>query len=149
VELPITSELVPRARAVRPRREGLSEARKRDAIALAETLWSRDGASAPPLDRLRPFADDLSDFVGHLNTRARLLFITCLAVITWIAPLVIGRMPRLARLDVADRVRAIHALEQTPASLALLAAKAIVAMVWFEQPGNAQEIGWDQRCKRS
>ena len=148
MELPITSELVPRVRTVRPRREGLTEARKRNAIALAEALWSRDGTSGPPGERLRVFAEDLSDFVGHLNTRARLLFVTCLAVITWLSPLVIGRMPRLARLDVSDRVRAIQALEQTPASLALLAAKAIVAIVWFEQPENAREIGWDQRCKR-
>lgn len=147
METPVTIEESPRARPGRPRREGLSDSRKRDAIALAEALWSRDGITAPPHDRLRSFAEDLSDFVGHLNLRARLLFLACLATITWLSPIFVGRMPTLGRLALFDRVRAIRALETTPASLALFATKAIVSLVWFEQPGAAQEIGWDQRCK--
>nr|MDQ3031416.1 hypothetical protein [Myxococcota bacterium] len=121
--------------------------RKRaDARALAEALWSRDGTSGPPAERLSHFEADLSDFVGHLNLRARLLFLSCLGTVTWIAPLVLGRFARLSSLSIAHRIDAIHALERTPAALALFAVKAVLSIVWFEHPDNAREIGWDQRC---
>lgn len=137
------------AAPLRPRRSGLGPTRRAHARALAEALWSRDGASAPPADRLAFFEEDLSDFVARLNTRARLLFVACLATVTWIAPLLVGRLGRLGSLSIADRVRAIHALERTPASLALFAVKAVVSLVWYEHPESAREIGWDQRCKRA
>lgn len=145
----LASDLVPRTPAPsrrRPTRDGLSARSRANARALAEGLWSRDGESAPPLDRLAYFETDLSDFVGHLNTRARLLFLVCLGAITWIAPLAIGRLGRLGSLSIGERIRAICALERTPASLALVAVKAITSIVWFEHPDTAREIGWDQRC---
>lgn len=128
-------------------RPGLSPRDRDNARALAEALWSRDGERPPPEDRLAWFVDDLSDFVGHLNTRARLLFLACLTSITWAGPLLVFRAGRLRSLSIPDRVRAIHAVEKHPlASLALFATKAIVSIVWYEHPDNAREIGWDQRC---
>ncbi len=132
--------------ASRPRRDGLKNAGRAHARALAEALWSRDGKSAPSRERLAYFEDDLSDFVGHLNPRARLLFLACLGTITWIAPLLAGRLGRFGSLSIEERIRVIHALEKSPASLALIAVKAIVSIVWFEHPDTAREIGWDQRC---
>ncbi|WP_169791346.1 hypothetical protein [Sandaracinus amylolyticus] len=138
------------ASAIPAERPGLSARDRDNARALAEALWTRDGTSAPPSERLTWFVDDLGDFIGHLNTRARLLFLACLTTITWAGPLLIGRLGRLRSLSIADRVRAVHAVEKNPvASLALFAAKAIVSIVWYEHPDNAREIGWDQRCKRS
>jgi hypothetical protein len=139
----------PRRTERRASRRGLSPSQRRDAIALAEALWSPDAMSAPPADRLAYFADDLSDFIGCVGTRARLLFSACLAAITFVAPLAIGRFARLGSLSIGDRVAAIVALERTPASLALFAAKAMVSIVWWEHPGSARDIGWDQRCRRS
>lgn len=139
----------PRALIPRAERPGLSASGRANARALAETLWSRDGTTAPAEDRLSFFTDDLSDFVGHLNTRARLLFLSCLATVTFLAPLLLGRFARLRSLSIEERIRAIHALERTPLSLALFAAKAIVSLVWYEHPDTAREIGWDQRCKKS
>lgn len=131
-------------------RPGLSPRDRENARALAEALWSRDGERPPPEDRLAWFVDDLSDFVGHLNTRARLLFLACLTSVTWAGPLLLLRLGRLRSLSIADRVRAIHAVEKNPlASLALFATKAIVSLVWYEHPENAREIGWDQRCLRA
>jgi hypothetical protein len=46
-------------------------------------------------------------------------------------------------------VRAIEALERTPAALALLAVKAVVSIVWWEHPDNAREIGWDRACLKA
>jgi uncharacterized protein (DUF2236 family) len=130
-------------------RSGLSARRRADARALAEALWSRDGASGPPADRLAYFESDLSDFAFHLNTRARLLLLAGLATVTRVAPLLIGRFSRLGALPIDERIRAIHALERTPASLALFAVKAVLSIVWFEHPDNAREMGWDQRCLRA
>lgn len=100
----------------------------------------------PPPERLDYLERDLSDFFGHVNLRARLVFRACLATLHWIAPLLVGRLGPLSRLSVADRVRAIEALEATPLSLALLGAKAILCIVYYEHPDAAREIGWDQRC---
>jgi hypothetical protein len=143
-------EALARARppsAVPAEHPGLSPRGRANARALAEALWSRDGTSAPPDDRLAWFVGDLADFVGHLNLRARLLFVTCLTTITWAGPLLIGRLGRLGSLSIPDRIRAIHAVEHNPvASLALFATKAVTSLVWYEHPDNAREIGWDRRC---
>lgn len=136
--------------AIPAERPGLSPRDRDNARALAEALWSRDGEHPPPADRIAWFVDDLSDFVGHLNTRARLLFLACLTSVTWAGPLLLFRLGRLRGLSIADRVRAIHAVEKNPlASLALFATKAIVSIVWYEHPDNAREIGWDQRCLKA
>ena len=45
-------------------------------------------------------------------------------------------------------MRALQTIEETPLSLALLGAKAILCIVYFEHPDAAREIGWDQACLR-
>lgn len=126
---------------------GLSTAGRAAARAFAEALWSKDGEHPPEAHRLDFFEADLADFVGHLNPRARLLFRACLATVTWVAPLIVGRPGRLAGLPVPARIRAIERLERTPASLALFATKAVVSLIWYEHPDSARDLGWDKRCK--
>lgn len=133
------------SRAARP---GLSRRSLRAARVVAETLFSSE-EGPPPAARLDWMEHDLGDFFGHVTLRARLLFRACVATVYWLSPLLIGRAPTLARLDLEDRVRALHRLERTPLALALLAAKAILAIVYFEHPDAAEEIGWDQRCLTS
>jgi hypothetical protein len=131
-------------------RPGLSRAARANARAIAEALWTRDGRTPPPAHRLDWLERDLADFAGHLTLRARLLLSACLATVTWLAPVAIGRLARLRSLSIADRVRAIAAIERAPlVSLALFAAKAILSLLWWEHPENAREIGWDQKCLRS
>ncbi len=131
----------------RARHPGLTPGARRAARALAEALWSKDGTSPPSAGQLDFFVDDLADFVGHLNPRARLLFRACLATVTWIAPLLVARPGRLGALSIPRRIEAIERLERTPASLALFATKAMVSLVWYEHPESAKDLGWDRGCR--
>lgn len=115
-------------------------------MAFGEALFARTLEQAPPTERMTWFLDDLDDFVAHLNTRARWLFRLCLFAVTWVAPLVSGRLSRLSRLSLAERIEALDALERTPASLALFGARAVVSLVYYEHPDAAAEIGWDRKC---
>lgn len=129
----------------RASRRGLPPRTRRAVRVIGEALFRRDDG-APPKERLDYLERDLDDFFGHVTLRARLLFRACVATMFWIAPLLIGRMPTMARLTVAERIEALERLERTPLSLALLGAKAILCIVWYEHPDSAREIGWDQQC---
>lgn len=130
------------SRAPRP---GLPPRTLRAASAIAEAMFARS-SGPPPAERLAYLRTELGDFFGHVTLRARLLFRACVATVFWLAPLLIARIPPLSRLSIDDRVRALETLERTPLSLALLGAKAILSIVYFEHPGAAGDIGWDQRC---
>ena len=124
---------------------GLPPRTLRSARHLAEALFSTP-EGPPPAERLDWLERDLGDFFGHVSLRARVLFRACIFAVSIFAPLLVARLPTLSRLSVEERVRAVHAFERTPLSLALLAAKAILSLVYFEHPDAAAEIGWDQRC---
>lgn len=122
----------------------LSESARRDAQAFGEALFARSLEEAPPAERMAWFIADLDDFAAHLNLRARLLFLLCLFAVTW-SPLLSGRLSRLRRLSVSERIAALEVLEQSPASLALFGARAITSLVYYEHPDAAAEIGWDRK----
>ena len=126
---------------------GLPRGALRAARHVAEALFSTDDGP-PPADRLRWMEEDLGDFFGHVNLRARLLFRACIFACTWVGPALLWRLPPLGRLPVEERVEALERLERTPIGLAVLAAKAILSLVYYEHPDAAAEIGWDRRCLR-
>lgn len=131
-------------RAPRP---GLSRRATARARAIAEGLFSTEDGP-PPADRLDWMERDLADFFGHVGLRGRVIFLVTTGALYYLAPLLIGRLSTLRGLDWADRVRAIEALDRTPLNLALLAAKAMLCIVYFEHPDAAAEIGWDQECMK-
>ncbi len=137
------------ASAASPRasRPGLPPRALRAARAVAEALFAHEGGP-PPAERLDWLERDLADFFGHVTLRARLLFRACVATLTWIAPLLVARLPPFSRLPLEARIEALHRIERTPLSLAFLGAKAILCIVYFEHPEAAREIGWDQRCSK-
>ena len=113
---------------------------------VAEALFSTDDGPPDP-SRLDWVERDLADFFGHATGRAALTFRACLFCVTWLAPLVIFRLPPLGRLPVPTRVHALERFEQLPvAVLTVLAVKAIISLVYYEHPDAAREIGWDQAC---
>ncbi|MBX3271086.1 MAG: hypothetical protein KF729_12545 [Sandaracinaceae bacterium] len=133
------------SRAARP---GLSAPWRRRARLVAEALFSTDDGP-PPAARLDWLEEDLGDFFGHLGRRSRLVFVACLATIYFVAPLLAWRLCTLGALDWRARVHAIERLERSALSIALLGAKAILSIVYFEHPDAAREIGWTQQCKLS
>lgn len=124
---------------------GFSDATRRDVRAFAEAFFSRD-YDAPDPARMDWFLDDLEDFVGRLNPRARGLFHLVMTIPTYVAPLYVKHVGRLADLPLRGRIHALEVLESSSLGLPLFAAKAMVSLVYYEHPDSAREIGWDQRC---
>lgn len=112
----------------------------RDARVFAEALFAREDGPPPP-DRLDWAMRELDDFLTHGGPRVELLLRGGLALATWGAPPLLGRVPPLSRLSVADRRVALDRLEHTPAGLPMLAVKAMLCFVWYEHPDTLREIG--------
>lgn len=112
----------------------------RDARVFAEALFAGAGG-APPRDRIDWLMRELEDFVEQAGPRVRLILVGGLLTASWAAPPLAGKAPPLARLSLADRVRALDALEHTPAGLPLLAVKAILCILYYEHPDALREAG--------
>lgn len=114
--------------------------------AVAEALFHGRSRPAPPA-RLDWVAAEVVDILGYAGTRARLLFRLCLLMVQVLAPLSIGRLTSLGRLEVEARVRALGRLERTSLGAALvLAIKALLCTIWYEHPDAAREIGAYEPC---
>jgi hypothetical protein len=113
---------------------------------VAEALF-HGGSRPAPAARLDWVAQEVTDIVRHAGPRARLLFQLCLLAVHVLAPLSIGRLRRLARLDVQARIRALDRLERTGSGAALvLALKALLCTVFYEHPDSAREVGAYEPC---
>ena len=120
---------------------------QRSIYAVAEALFhGPDGA--PPEGRIDWVVGDVADLLRHAGGRARLLFQLCLLLVSWLAPLRIGRLPPLRRLSVADRIRALTRLEDSRQGASLvLACKAVLCMVYYEDEGAARAIAAYDPCQ--
>lgn len=113
----------------------------------AETLFS-DLSGPPPPERVAQVARDGIGLVAATTPRARLLFQLCLFMVVWAAPLFVRRAPGLSRLPLAGRVAALESMEAHPTGAALvLAIKAVMCVLWYEQPENQAAIGGDPPCE--
>jgi hypothetical protein len=57
------------------------------------------------------------------------------------SPPLIGRLPPLSRLPVAERCAALEKLEHTPLGLPLLAVKAMLCILYYEHPDSLRDMG--------
>jgi hypothetical protein len=112
---------------------------------IAEALFA-DASGPPPEDRLEWVTADFVDFVGRSPARARLILVSCVLALTWLAPLFVWRLGPLAWLDVERRAEALDRLERTPLGFAALGAKAILCMIWFEHPGVRRDTRTEPSC---
>ncbi len=113
----------------------------RRARAFAEALFSSaDGP--PPSERLDWVMGELASMLDAAGGRMRFTYALALLALSTLAPLFIGRPPGLARLPLHARVRALHAMESHGWSSApILMAKALLCVLWYEQPAVAHEVG--------
>jgi len=116
----------------------------RSAVAIAEALFSRGGVP-PNADRLGWVEREIGDHLENVGARSRLLLSLLVGVVTVLAPLSIGRLTRLGRLSIADRVRALSTLERALGE-PVLAVKAMLCLVYYEHPGAARDVGFDGSC---
>lgn len=112
----------------------------RQARVFAEALFATE-AGPPPSARLDWLMTELDDFLEHGGPRVELLVRGGLALATWTAPALVGRLPPLSRLGAEDRRRALERLEHTPAGLPLLAVKATLCIIYYEHPDTLRETG--------
>lgn len=119
---------------------------RRSIRAVAEALFSGENGP-PPAARLDWAVAEVLDLLRHAGGRSRLLFQLCLLLVSWLAPLWIFRLPPLRRLSAADRIRALSRLEDSPACASLvLACKAVLCMVYYEEEGAARAIAAYEPC---
>jgi hypothetical protein len=113
--------------------------------AIAEAIFcTRIGP--PEAARLDWIADELEDFLGRVGPDARFVYSLLVAVTARMAPLFVGRVTRLDRLPLGDRIRALDAMERRFGE-PLLAVKAILCLVYYEHPDAAREVGFDGQCR--
>lgn len=121
---------------------------RRAARAVAEALFA-DDAGPPPPERIEWTLDDVEDFLARSGPRARAIFQASMLALTTLAPLTVGRPVPLFALGYRARAEAIERFERTPLGLAVLGAKAMLCIVYYEHPDSAAEIGFDGRCKEA
>lgn len=114
------------------------------AVAIAEAVFSRSG-SAPPAERLAWFRVEMEDFLANAGGNGRFFLSLTIWTVTLLAPLLAGRFGLLGSLALAERVRALSTLEHRFAE-PLLAVKAILCLIWYEQPEVLREVGFDRQC---
>jgi hypothetical protein len=110
------------------------------ARSFAEALFSTE-RGAPPRERLDRLMADLEDFISQAGPRSELVLRLGLGMAMWAAPPLVGRRPPMTRLPVVERARALEALEHSPVGLPLLAAKAILSILYYEDPEVLREAG--------
>lgn len=100
---------------------------------MAETLFeTRKGP--PAAAHMDWLLADVDDLLVHAGWRARLSFLACVVLSTLVAPLLIFRLPPFWALSPEDRLRALERLESTWLGLAVLGAKTVLCVIYYEHP---------------
>lgn len=110
--------------------------------AIAGALFAEED-SAPPTDRLNWCVNQVDDVLTKSGGLGVFGYRVSLFVVSWVAPLLIFRLPRIARLSQEDRVRALVRLDQSVFKAMLFALKALLCIVYFEHPEAAAGVGFD------
>jgi hypothetical protein len=109
--------------------------------AMAEAVFSREGRP-PPADRMAWLRTDIEDFLARAGLRARLMLTFMTLLVTWLAPLFVGRLAPLGALPLELRIQALERLEARFGE-PLLAVKAMLSLIYYEHPDAAREVGFD------
>jgi hypothetical protein len=113
----------------------------RTARAVAESLFSAPDKAVPP-QRLDWVASELCDIALHAGPRGFWTMRLLAFVLSLVAPLFVGRLGHVAALALPARTAALERMEASFAAPLVLALKAVLCTVWYEQPEIAAEVGW-------
>jgi len=114
----------------------------RNALALAEVFFVTE-AGPPSRERLDWLWTHLEDYHRTVGGLGIFGFRLALFLISWIGPILIGRLPTLRRLPMDKRMKAVDAFERSPVGMTLYATKALLSMLYMEHPDVAAELGFD------
>ena len=124
----------------------VSEGTLRRSMAIAETMFHSDAGPVDPA-RIVWLREEFKNFLGHAGPWARFLAGLCSFVTTTLGPLLAFKFQRFTSLTVESRLRVLERLEATPFALAFLGIKTMLCILYYEQPGAAEELGFDGLCK--
>lgn len=114
--------------------------------ALAESIFATE-QGPPPAERLDWVRDEMEDFLARAGAQSRVVYQLSLLAVSVLAPALIGKPgSSLARLPLDERTRALVKLEHGPFAPTLLAAKAMLCVVYYEHPDAAADAGYDGEC---
>lgn len=116
--------------------------------AFAEALFYTD-AGAPDPERIDWLMDELDDFLACAGTRAQLVFQGAITALQTLAPLSDGKPVPLTMLKPEARAAAIEKFEETQLGLAVLGAKAMLCLIWYEHPEVRADVRIDGACLKS
>ena len=110
--------------------------------AFAEALFQTE-AGPPDAARIDWLLDELDDFLARSGSRAQLVFQGAITALQTLAPLSVGKPVLLTMLKPEARATAIEKFEETQLGLAVLGAKAMLCLIWYEHPEVSADVGID------
>jgi hypothetical protein len=94
--------------------------------------------------RLDALVEDCDDFVSRASKTLRFGLVGILSAVRWLPILMVHRFSTFEELSVADRVTMLDRMDRgsPPLPLMLVAYKTILAMLFFEAPGELAALGY-------
>jgi hypothetical protein len=127
-------------------RSGRHRISLRAARAFCEALFSADDRTAPPADRMDWLQGELDQLLCKTSWRPGGVYKLLLMLVCFVAPLYVRRLRPLWGLTIEDRVRALRRMERGSLAAVVLAAKAIMCLIYYEHPEVAREAGYTGGC---
>ncbi len=103
-------------------------------------------AGPPPAERLTWLGRELDDFLERIGAEGRTGYLAALLALSVFGPLLGGQLRPLSAMPLLQRAQVLSRVEQGFASGLILAVKAMLCIIYYEEAGAAQDIGFDGRC---
>ena len=101
-----------------------------------------------PKARLDWLVREYADFMSRAPAKGRFLFSMATVVISFFAPVLIGKLPPFSKLSFSDRIRALRKLESRPIGKVLIPLRAILCLIYYEHPEAAAIIALPDQAER-
>ena len=116
------------------------------ARAFIEALFTEDDKTPPPSHRMDWLQGELDQLLCRASWRSGGVYKLLLLLVCFVAPLHLKMPLPLWRLDLPERVQALRRMERGPLASVVLAAKAIICLIYYEHPEVAYESGYSGGC---
>lgn len=109
--------------------------------AVAEVLFATvDGP--PPAERLRWLCRETEDMMTRVRGRGVFVFRLSVVLVSWLAPLLVLRLPTVRRVAFERRAVALDRYERSPLGMTLFVIKAMLCILYYEHPDAATDVGF-------
>ncbi len=112
-------------------------------------MFSHDGG--PPAERLDALVRELDDYVSFASRTLRFGLLLMLELLRFAPVILLWRFATFESLALGDRVRVLERMEQSrfvPLMVVFAAYKAILCLLYFEQPAEQRDMGYSSSRSR-